>query len=435
MFGLAERRNDLAPALLEPSSRTVLSHAQLYTRVMARAERLPRDKALVLLGFAPDIDSVVTYLAALEAGHAVMPLPPDLAPDKLARLVELYQPQVILHPQCQDQARGDASPLHPDLALLLSTSGSTGSPKMVRLSRAAVAANASQIVQALGITVEDRAPTSLPLSYSYGLSVLNSHLMAGASVILTAEGVLSRQLWQDLAEHGATSFAGVPASYDMLRRLDLDKMLPPSLVTLTQAGGAMAPSLTARMLDVITTRGGRLFVMYGQTEACARMAVLPPDHLPRCLGAAGLALAGGRFSVEEGRILYDGPNVMMGYAEGRADLALGDQVGGRLETGDLGRLDGDGVLWITGRVKRLAKLGGLRINLDEVETLAAAFGPAAVTDGGESLLVSLAGALPDAGRRRDFAQSLGLHSSQIRWRTVEALPLTAHGKIDYGALA
>ena len=255
MFGLAERRNDPAPALWEPASRTALSHAQLYSRVMERAERLPRNKALILLGFAPDIDSVVTYLAALEMGHAVMPLPPDLAPDKLARLVELYQP------------KGEASPIHADLALLLSTSGSTGSPKMVRLSRAAVAANAGQIVQALGLTAAERAPTSLPLSYSYGLSVLNSHLAAGASVILTAEGLLSRQLWQDLAEHGATSFAGVPASYDMLRRLDLESMFPPSLMTLTQAGGAMAPALTARLHDFITKRGGRLFVMYGQTEA------------------------------------------------------------------------------------------------------------------------------------------------------------------------
>ena len=434
MFGLAGRKDDPAPALLEPSSGTSLSHAQLYARVMERAETLPRGKALVLLGFAPDIDSVVTYLAALEAGHGVMPLPPDLAPDKLARLVELYRPEIVAFPQFQDQSPS-GSPLHPDLALVLSTSGSTGSPKMVRLSSSAVAANASQIVQALGLTPGERAPTSLPLSYSYGLSVLNSHLAAGASVILTAEGLLSRQLWQDLAEYEATSFAGVPASYDMLRRLDLESVFPPSLTTLTQAGGAMALAMISRINDFITGHGGRLFVMYGQTEACARMAVLPPHDLPRCLGAAGLALAGGRFTVEDGRVHYRGPNVMMGYGQCRADLALGDQMGGELDTGDLGRLDDDGVLWITGRVKRLAKLGGLRINLDEVEALATVFGPAAVTDGGEVLVVTVAGDLPDGQQRRDFAQSLSLHSSQIRWRATEALPLTGNGKIDYGALA
>jgi acyl-coenzyme A synthetase/AMP-(fatty) acid ligase len=305
---------------------------------------------------------------------------------------------------------------------------------MVRLSSSAVAANANQIVQALGLTPAERAPTTLPLSYSYGLSVLNSHLTAGASVILTAEGLMSRQLWKDLAEYGATSFAGVPASYDMLRRLDLESVFPSSLTTLTQAGGAMAPAMVTRMQDFITKRGGRLFIMYGQTEACARMAVLPPHDLPRCLGAAGLALAGGRFSVEEGSIHYGGPNVMMGYGQCRADLALGDQMGGKLDTGDLGRLDDDGVLWITGRVNRLAKLGGLRLNLDEVESLAARFGPAAVTDGGEVLVVTLAAALPDGEQRRSFAQSLNLHSSQIRWRAVEALPLTANGKIDHGAL-
>ena len=344
---------------------------------------------------------------------------------------------------CAGEAK---APIHPDLALLLSTSGSTGSPKTARLTLAAVEANARQIVGALGITRAERAPTTLPLSYSYGLSVLNSHLMAGAAVILTREGLTSRRLWLDLAECGATSLAGVPASYDLLRRFDLDDLLPPSLTTLTQAGGAMAPALTRRMQDVMARRGGRMFVMYGQTEACARMAVLPPEDLPRCLGAAGRALPGGRLEVVDGdggampacaagRIRYEGPNVMMGYGDNRADLALGDVMGGRLDTGDLGYLDGDGVLWITGRDKRMAKIAGLRINLDEVERLAAAFGRAAVVDAGEALLIALAGVpLPAPAQRRDFAGRLGLHSSLIRWREVEALPLTANGKVDYAAL-
>ena len=462
-FGLAERRNETGPALLDPAGGGRVSHAELYRLVTARAQRLSAlagGTGLLFLAFAPTVDAVVTYLACLEAGLAVMPLPPELPAARLTDLIGLYHPEIIVgfHPP---EGGYDFDPplglwrridtvglgkIHPDLALLLSTSGSMGSPKAVRLTLAAVEANARQIVQCLGIGPAERAPTTLPLSYSYGLSVLNSHVMAGATVILTQEGLTSRRFWQVLAECGATSFAGVPASYDLLRRLDLETLLPPSLTTLTQAGGPLAPALTSRMRDLIAGRGGKMFVMYGQTEACARMAVLPPEDLPRCLGAAGRALPEGHLCVMDedgdvmpvnavGRIRYSGPNVMMGYGQNRTDLALGDQMGGTLDTGDMGYLDADGVLWITGRHKRMAKLTGLRVNLDEVETLAAHFGQAAVIDAGEALLIVLAAATPpEPEQKRDFARRLGLHSSQIRWRVVERLPLNGSGKIDYAAL-
>ena len=467
VFGLAERGTATGPALLEPASGTQLSHAELHRRVSGQAERLrdlARGKSLVMLAFASDTDSVVTYLAALEAGLAVMPLPPQLDHQRLAELIVLYRPEIIagfLAPEADYEPAGPTlrrrgqgpafdcrdTPIHPDLALLLSTSGSTGSPKTVRLTLAAVEANARQIVQALEIGPAERAPTTLPLSYSYGLSVLNSHLMAGAAVILTQEGLTSRRLWQSLTDCGATSFTGVPASYQLLCRLDLETLAPPSLTTLTQAGGALAPAQLNRLRDFVGRRGGRLFVMYGQTEATARMAVLPPEDLPHCLGAAGRALPHGRIEVVDddgtplpaaaiGHIRYRGPNVMMGYGESRADLALGDLLGGSLDTGDLGTLDAGGVLWITGRHKRMAKINGRRINLDEVETLAAGFGPAAVTAGNETVQVALVGAdLPGPEQRRDFARRLGLHSSQLRWRLLGQLPLTDHGKVNYAALA
>ncbi len=462
VFGLAERGTATGPALLEPASGTSLSHAELHRRVTGQAGRLrdlAKGKSLVMLAFASDTDSVVTYLAALEAGLAVMPLPPQLDHQRLAELIALYRPEIIAGfpapeadyesagPALRRRGQGRDTSIHPDLALLLSTSGSTGSPKTVRLTLAAVEANARQIIQALEIGPAERAPTTLPLSYSYGLSVLNSHLMAGAAVILTQEGLTSRQLWQSLTDYGATSFAGVPASYQLLCRLDLETLAPPSLTTLTQAGGALAPALLNRLRDFVGRRGGRLFVMYGQTEATARMAVLPPEDLPHSPGAAGRALPHGRIEVVDddgaplpataiGHIRYHGPNVMMGYGESRADVALGDLLGGSLDTGDLGTLDAGGVLWITGRHKRMAKINGLRINLDEVETLAAGFGPVAVTAGDETVQVALVGAdLPEPEQRRDFARRLGLHSSQLRWRLLGHLPLTDHGKVDYAALA
>jgi len=451
-------------ALLEPADGTRLSHADLRDSVAAETARLRRlagsQPALVLIALAPAIAPVVAHLAALSPGFAAMPVAPELDGPALAALIARYQPELVIRPTLPADLGYDAvapgtwrreapatRPLHPDLGLVLSTSGSTGSPRCARLSRTAVAANARQIVEALGIESDQRAPTSLPLSYSYGLSVLHSHLAAGAAVILTGEGLTSRGFWQVLAEGEATSFAGVPTSYEMLRRLDIDRLAPPSLITLTQAGGAMKPALTDHFLGFALRRGGKMFVMYGQTEATARIAVLPAGALPDRLGAAGRAVPGGRLSTidglgqplppgAEGRILYQGPNVMMGYGEGRDDLARGDELSGRLETGDLGRLDPDGMLWITGREKRIAKVNGQRLNLDEIEARAAAFGRAAALDRGDTVAILLAGGeTPGAEARAGFAQGLGLHSSQLRWHSIADLPLTERGKVDYAALA
>lgn len=449
VFGLESRRNDHRPALLLPESGACLDHAGLCRRVEEAAARLrPLAPAVLMMELTADVGAVVAYLAALSAGLAVMPLPAGLAEETVQALIARYRPELVRRPSAVEgyeerdglwhRQDGSQPPPHADLALLLSTSGSSGSPKCARLGRQAVEANARQIVEALGIGHGERAPTSLPLSYSYGLSVLNSHLAAGASVILTTDSVTGRPFWQALAQHGATSLAGVPATYDMLRRLDLDALAPPSLKTLTQAGGALPPAWVRHFDAFMRRRGGRLFIMYGQTEATARIAVLPPEDLPGRLGAAGRALPGGALSIDRanGHVLYRGPNVMMGYAEGRDDLARGDDLAGLLDTGDLGRLDDDGILWITGRDKRIAKIGGLRLNLDEVELRAAKFGPAAVMDGGAWLGVALAGTvLPDRSARQDFARLLGLHSTQLRWLAVADLPLSANGKTDYRALA
>ena len=186
----------------------------------------------------------------------------------------------------------------------------------------------------------------------------------------------------------------------MLRRLDLGKLAPPSLRTLTQAGGRLDPALVRHFHGVAAARGGRLFVMYGQTEATARISVLSPDELPAHAGSVGRALPGGALAIDpDGEVIYRGPNVMMGYAEDRADLARGDELGGVLRTGDLGRLDADGRLWITGRVKRIAKVFGLRVNLDELEAWLRGQPDAPVVAaiaGDDKLRVFVEGGAPDA---------------------------------------
>ena len=339
---------------------------------------------------------------------------------------------------------------HPELATLLATSGSTGDPKLVRLSRGAVLANTASIIEALGITGADVAVSSLPFYYSFGMSVLNTHLAAGATVVVEAGGLVARSFWPAVDRYQVTSLALVPSQYEMLRRLRFDPRRHPSLHTLTQAGGRLRADLVRDFHERMASVGGRLFVMYGQTEAAPRLTTLPAGRLAEKLGSVGPAVPGGRLTVRledgtettapgvVGEVLYRGPNVMMGYAETAADLARGDERGGLLETGDLGHLDEEGYLFIDGRLKRFGKVFGVRLNLDDVERLAAATGPGAVAAvaGDDRVVVFVEGATVEqlAPRVSQLADRLKLHWSGFTMRGVPALPLLSNGKVDYRAL-
>jgi acyl-coenzyme A synthetase/AMP-(fatty) acid ligase len=310
---------------------------------------------------------------------------------------------------------------------------------MVRLSYANLSTNAESIASFLGINSAERAITSLPIHYSYGLSVLNSHLARGAGILMTDEAVTTKPFWTLFREAGATSLAGVPVTWQMLQRLRIERMDLPSLRTLTQAGGRLAPELIRHFAQISRDRGWRFIVMYGQTEATARIAWLPPERLANKLGAIGIAIPGGAISLDaSGELIYRGPNVMLGYAETAADLALGDVQGGVLATGDLARIDEDGVVWLTGRSKRIAKVFGNRVNLDEVEALLDSrmqLDSAAIA-GDDKLLVAIASDTPDAAAQALalLREALGVHPSGLDVRGLNALPLTASGKKDYPAV-
>ncbi|GAA1590407.1 AMP-binding protein [Actinoplanes couchii] len=398
--------------LLHPSAKVVdaATGETLTPDLIDAAERELPAESPVFLSMATTVSSIATYLAALRAGKPVLLLDPEIDQTSL-------------------RERFTTDRVHPDLALLLTTSGSTGDPKLVRLSRDAVLANAGQVADSLGVTADDVAITTLPLFYSYGLSVLHSHLLRGATVVLERTGIMQKDFWAAVNDHRVTSMAFVPSQYEMLRRLRFDPARYPSLGTLTQAGGRLRTDLVTDFADRMDTVGGRFFVMYGQTEAAPRMACLPSARLREKLGSAGVAMRGGTFAIEDDEVVYRGPNVMMGYAETAADLARGDDQGGELRTGDLGRLDDEGYLFITGRIKRIAKVFGVRINLDDVER---EFPVAAVAGDDKLHVFTLDG---DArALRTKISEWLGTHFTGVDVRTIEALPLLPNGKTDYRAL-
>ena len=455
--------------LVNAASGTVLGGGALRERVDAAAQAYGRHPHGVIFALIrPQLDDIVRYLGAQNAGRPVLLLDPDLPVATLHTFLTRFGPVLVTGVPAADVppvgyvvaegdelglvwARADAPPAvpHPDLGLLLTTSGSTGNPKLVRLSTAAVLANAESIARALGIDGDEVAPTSLPLHYTYGLSVLHSHLLRGASIVLDDAGLTSRAFWSAVTDHGVTSLAAVPYQYEILKRLRFDPARYPSLRTLTQAGGRLRPEMVTEFNDRMLAVDGRMFVMYGQTEATARMSVLPADRLAGKPGSCGQAVPGGRFAMrlddgeettapgEVGEVIFRGPNVMMGYAETAEDLERGDDLGGVLATGDLGYLDDEGFLFLVGRTKRFAKVFGVRVNLDDVERMLTDRGPIAAIAGEDRLVFFAEGADDDlcAKIRSEVAAGLALHSSGVLVRSVEQLPLMPTGKVDYRALA
>ena len=275
----------------------------------------------------------------------------------------------------------NVQPIYEKLALLLTTSGSTGSPKFVRQSYDNILANTESIVEYLHIGEGERPITTLPMNYTYGLSIINTHLYVGATILVTDKTLMDRGFWNFFKTEEATSFGGVPYTYEILDKLRLTRMDLPSLKTMTQAGGKLSVELHEKYANYAAETGREFVVMYGQTEATARMAYLPADKAIEKIGSMGIAIPGGEFILVDiegnpitdtdmtGELIYKGKNVTLGYSEKREDLSLGDERGGTLETGDMAKRDADGYYFIVGRKKRFLKMYGKRVNLDEVDRI------------------------------------------------------------------
>lgn len=465
MIELVRRAPGGQIALIEPARGRTVTYGELRERWEAAGGALRATlgtRALAFLVMGNDTEAVTLYLGCLSSDMPVCLIEP--APNPLQRLVEAYGPALLILPASMDAPSGflrhaevaegyglwirnpdRALAVHPDLSVLLSTSGSTGNPKLVRLSARNLSSNAESIARYLELGSEERAITSLPLHYSYGLSVLNSHLVAGGAAVLTDLSFLRPEFWAVAAEERCTSFAGVPFMYETLHRLRFDPKRYPALRTLTQAGGALRRELIEHYGALARATSGRFFVMYGQTEATARISYVPPETLPRKAGSIGIPIPGGRMSlvpaetaVDADELLYEGPNVMLGYADSPADLARGDVQRGVLRTGDLAREDADGFFYITGRLKRFAKLFGKRVSLEDIEVQVESGFPvlAAAVDAGDRIVLHVESRDPPAlrGIAAATAERLGVPPSSIEVVLVGALPRTASGKKDYRAL-
>jgi acyl-coenzyme A synthetase/AMP-(fatty) acid ligase len=419
------------------SDNVEVTYAELATRVAATQQRLGTGRRLVLVAATNDLESLVTYLAALASGHPVLLTGPD---DRHRdRLIETYDPDVVLgRDGLWERRPGSIHEPHPELAVLLSTSGSTGSPKLVRLSARSLTANAESIATYLDIRDTDRAAATLPMHYCYGLSVINSNLLRGAGLLLSNDSVVDQRFWTTFGEHGGTSLHGVPYTFELLERVGFDAMRLPTLRYVTQAGGKLSPSRVVALAEQGERDGWRLYVMYGQTEATARMAYLPPELAASHPSAVGVPIPGGSFEIlpsdvpGQGELLYRGPNVMLGYAESMADLALGRTVDA-LPTGDIARRTEDGLYELVGRAARFVKICGLRIDPRHVEEILAGHGHRVACTGSADVLVVATESRGVSAKL--VGEHVGLPASQVRVVPVDELPRLPNGKVDYPGIA
>lgn len=376
-----------------------------YRELLDMQQRMKKKvtkRALVVSLCRNSVGSVTGYIVFLNIRLVPMLLNAQLEHGLLANILAIYQPAYLWIPServsedifssleivCSEYdytllktGYETEYPLYENLGLLLTTSGSTGSPKFVRQSYANILSNAKSIVSYLELDQTERPITTLPMNYTYGLSIINSHLLVGATLLVTDKSLMQKEFWTFFKEQNATSFGGVPYTYEILDKLRFTRMELPSLRTMTQAGGKLTTELHAKFAEYAAENGKRFVVMYGQCEATARMGYLPAEKAVEKCGSMGIAIPGGSFTLidvdgspiqeayKTGELVYEGDNVTLGYAECGDDLLLGDERNGILHTGDMAQYDEDGYFYIVGRKKRFLKIYGNRVNLDEVDRL------------------------------------------------------------------
>ncbi|GGF52268.1 AMP-binding protein [Alteromonas lipolytica] len=420
-----------------------LSYRALTEAITRRAQNwqqiVPVRRPVVMMLIDNSITSVVDYLTALSLDYVVLLLNPACSLTVREHYARSLRPNVVIGDGTLTVLHSETLPTDPRGSLLLSTSGSTGAGKCVALSKHNLAANCASIVSYLPIEKSDITLATLPLSYSYGLSVLHSHLSAGASICFTAHSVFDKGFWEIVKTRPIHSLSGVPSFYEMLLRLRFTKMDLPELRYFTQAGGKLASAHVTQLAEYARATDKAFYVMYGQTEATARMAYLAPDKVLAKPGVIGQPIPGGEFKLEnvnnrgEGELYYRGDNVMLGYVEQASDLARFNP-DSWLATGDIASCDADGDYAITGRTKRMIKIAGERVSLDAMEQNFSDKDVVVRCVGEDDKLVLVT--LTSQGRnieQRIQRQQI-LPQRNIRLASVAEWPLLANGKIDYQSL-
>jgi long-chain acyl-CoA synthetase len=405
-----------------------------------------------------NLETIYAYLGALRSGVVPLFVNGENDSQSIERLIKDFSPRYIFSsdPIAASsyepiKSVGDAklyesyqfkdAKIFPNLAILQPTSGSTGDSKCVRVSYENLSFVSRAISSYLQLKPGRTLITTLPLHYTFGLSLVHSAIHSGADLILAEDSITSANFWQLFTKNGVTDFSGVPFQFQILSKRGFPSAVLETLQYVSQAGGALSPGEVSWWLDYFEPRGIKFFVMYGQTEASPRISYLPPSMARQKIGSVGLPIPGGKLQVQnpnsegEGELVYSGPNVCLGYAESVEDLGLGDELGGILQTGDIGRVDNDGIIFITGRSKRFVKLAGISVGMDSLENSIRekTEHEAAVVGQDDGLVIVIKGN-PDEHLKALVLGDLGVSPNLVKVEFIDELPRLETGKIDYQQL-
>lgn len=438
--------------IIESKTGKTATYQQLNQAVEDYIKKLPEVKTLVAIVACNSIEFVIAYLACLRANHTILMLNEsqlggsgvNIAP--INDLLELYQVQYLLIDGKFKKLRAFGPDLAPDLALLMSTSGTTGSAKCIKLTYQNLESNNLAIQTFLPISENDVVHANLPLSYSFGLSVLNTHLAVGSTTVLNLFSPFDRQYWQYLKDLPPTVFYGVPFCFETLIKLGLKRLPFDNVKLFAVAGGKLNIEYSVKLAKWLTVQGGHLYLMYGQTEATARIAYLTPEKLMAKPESIGCAIPKGQLKLIDennkeiascntiGQLYYQGDNVFSGYANSASELANLEHIDW-LATGDLAKFDIDGDFYLVGRLKRIIKLAGKRYSLDELESSASKLlsEDVLMTQHNDQLIVHrIKQSIDDTDKvTQVLSDALSIASHLISIAYHSSFPRLANGKIDY----
>lgn len=423
-----------------------------YGKLIELAEYITNtvpERALCFMLVENNVQCVQWVMASL-ISRRLIPLILNAKTDEAlySNLLETYKPAYIWQNGELTRTENPIAPLYPELSHLLPTSGSTGSPKLVRHCYDNIEAAGLNISTFFEIKHSDRPLMVLPLYYTMGLSMVFSHLKVGATILITGRNMTDPVFWKFIKEEHATSFTGVPYSFQILNLMRFFRMDLPDLELLTQGGGKMEHCLNLKFAEYCRDNGKRWIATYGQSECTARMAYLPAKWAIDKVGSIGIAVPNGELSLidadgnnistphTEGEMCYRGKNVTLGYATCLEDLQKGDERNGFIRTGDLAYFDEDGCYYIVGRMGRFLKLFGMRVGLDECEQIIATEcqieNVCVGTD--EKMIVYITDAAKTQAVKNVLIEKTHIVATSFEIRIIPEIPKNEAGKILFSKL-
>ena len=449
---------------LTTENNEIILYSDLIKKVESFSRKL-KERSLIFIICKNNLESIVSYLGSIKSNCVISLIDERVEERSLKKLILDYKPDYIFLEKNRgnkivnfnsvyslygheliEAKKKTKKKLNDDLALLISTSGSTGSSKLVRQSTFNLENNINSICKYLNITSKDKAITTLPMSYVYGLSIINTHFNQGASIVLNTKSIIEKYFWTSLQKNKVTNFGGVPYTYSMLEKINIKNFNLKNLKYTTQAGGKINKVVAQKIVKTYKQLNIKLYLMYGAAEATARMSYLSWDKINN-IESIGKPISGGKFYLEDtrqkiitknyrqGELIFKGKNVCMGYAKTYKDLSKKDENKGRLKTGDIAYKDKNNFYYIVGRKDRYIKIYGLRINLQELEEIISKYGVdnICMSKKENKINIFIKNTNKIEKLKKYLAALTKLHPSVFEIKIIKKFPLNKNLKISYNS--